>query len=91
MSGIGQYFRNVLIGLDQLGNALWGGDPDETISSRLGKMRARYGGRLPWYRPLPSLVAWWLERVDPGHCEGAIEPDEGCDAVVDRIREHCGE
>ena len=34
-----KYFLNVLIGVDQLGNTILGGDPDETISSRLGKMK----------------------------------------------------
>lgn len=28
------YFKNVLLGLDQLGNTLIGGSPDETISAR---------------------------------------------------------
>lgn len=32
-----KYFYNILIGIDQLVNAILGGDPDETISSRLGK------------------------------------------------------
>lgn len=32
-----KYLYNILISLDQLGNTILGGDPDETISSRLGK------------------------------------------------------
>lgn len=32
-----QYIWNVLVALDQLGNALTFGDPQETISSRMGK------------------------------------------------------
>jgi len=32
-----RYFKNLLIALDQGGNTLIGGDPDETISSRFGK------------------------------------------------------
>ena len=36
-SKIGRYFWNILISIDQLVNTLFGGDPDETISSRLGK------------------------------------------------------
>lgn len=32
-----KYLYNILIGIDQLANAILGGDPDETISSRLGK------------------------------------------------------
>jgi hypothetical protein len=32
-----QYIWNIAIALDQLGNVLTGGVPDETISSRMGK------------------------------------------------------
>lgn len=31
------YLFNILIALDQLGNTLAGGYPDETMSSRMGK------------------------------------------------------
>jgi hypothetical protein len=31
------YFIRILIAIDQLANTIAGGDPDETISSRLGK------------------------------------------------------
>ena len=79
-----KYLLNVLIGLDQMGNALLGGDPDETISSRLGKMKVKYGGSIPWRRPLSRVVDWGLDRIDPNHSIDAIEHDEGKDAVVDR-------
>jgi hypothetical protein len=32
-----RYVRNLLISLDQLANTILGGDPDETMSSRMGK------------------------------------------------------
>lgn len=75
----GQWVKNVLIGFDQLGNAVWGGDPDETISSRLGKMER--AGRLRWG---PRVLARMLNRIDPGHCQDAIEHYEGKDATHDR-------
>lgn len=57
---------NWLIGLDQLGNTLALGDPDETISSRAGRC-ARKGGNRPCY---------WLCRalhvLDKNHCEKNI-------------------
>lgn len=81
---VGQYMLNVLIGIDQLGNCFWGGDPDETISSRLGKIKAKNGGNIPWTRPLPRIIDWGLERIDPGHSIDAREHDEGKDAVFDR-------
>ena len=31
------YFWNVLVAIDQLFNTILGGDPDETLSSRMGK------------------------------------------------------
>ena len=37
MALIRKYLRNLLVAIDQLLNTILGGDPDETISSRLGK------------------------------------------------------
>lgn len=37
-----KYIWNVLIALDQLGNALTGGFADETMSSRMGKHLAKH-------------------------------------------------
>ena len=42
-----RYFFNLLIAIDQLLNALMGGDPDETISSRMGKYVQRGRGFIP--------------------------------------------
>jgi len=78
---VGKWIINILIGVDQLGNAIGGGDPDETISSRLGKMARRHGGKVPLWRPLSWLIAAGLEIIDPGHLAGAIEDDEGKDAI----------
>ena len=36
-----RYLWNVLLSLDQLGNSLLGGDPDETISSRVGRIKRK--------------------------------------------------
>ena len=60
---------NVLVGFDQLANAVFGGDPDETISSRCGK-REHSNRFCKW---LCSI----LHRLDPRHCAEAIEHDEG--------------
>lgn len=60
----------IAIGYDQLGNVAANGDEDETISSRAGKAR-RKGKR--WGCVLCKL----LEKIDPGHCDRAIEEDEG--------------
>jgi len=70
-----RYALNVLISIDQLANALLGGDPDETISSRIGKRRSTC-----------RLCGWLcavLDRIDQRHCSKSIEADEGQDAVID--------
>lgn len=55
---------------DQLANAAFGGDEDETLSSRAGKA-ARQGKR--W----ACVFCRLLDRIEPNHCEKSIEPDEG--------------
>lgn len=62
-----RYFWNILVALDQLVNVLFGGDPDETISSRWGRAVAR--DRCVLCR----FACWVLDRFDPGHCQKSIE------------------
>lgn len=68
---VAKYVKNVLIGLDQLANALLGGDPDETVSSRCGKSRCR----------LCRVLCRMLDRLDYRHCAESVELDEGKDAT----------
>ena len=68
MSKLKNWFWNLLISLDQLGNSLLGGSPDETISARAG----RYAGKL-WYW---TGLAWVLNKVDPGHTDNAVEAEQ---------------
>lgn len=65
---IRRYIINNLIALDQLLNAVLGGDPDETVSSRAAK-----SPNLPHWR----LLGWILEAIDPGHMKRSLEKDEG--------------
>ena len=67
-----KYVYNLLISFDQFVNTIAGGDPDETISGRLG-------------RNFPnSFLRKVVDKIfGKGHCEGAIEEDEGKDAVLD--------
>jgi hypothetical protein len=73
-----RYIRNILISLDQLVNTIFGGDPDMTISGRLGR---NYKGTR-----LERFVDWlfrWQKRPG-GHCENAAwwEKDEsGSDSI----------
>jgi hypothetical protein len=67
------YLWNVLVAFDQLFNALTGGNPDMTISGRMGRAVAE--GRCMGCR----LVCWLLDKIDSGHCARANknEADEG--------------
>lgn len=76
MEKLKKYFWNVLIGVDQLCNAILGGDPDETMSSRLGKIMIKHPDN-----KLAQAVCWFLSKIDPNHCKKSIEEDEGKDQV----------
>ena len=64
------YFRRLFVAFDQLLNAVFGGNEDETISSRIGK-DARRG------RKFACVLCQILHWLDPHHCEKAIERDRG--------------
>lgn len=59
--------RQVLIAVDQLGNALLRGWADETISARAWRKRLKHDG----WRRVQVAVDLVFERVfnDPNHCE----------------------
>ena len=78
-----RYFLNLLIAIDQLGNSIIGGYPDETISSRAGKWvrgNSQVKGGV-WY-----WLCWSLEWIDKNHCIDAIEDDEGWPMVTTTAR-----
>lgn len=62
--------RRLAVSFDQLANTAFGGDEDETISSRAGKA-ARQGRR--WGCILCRCLDWF----QPNHCQLSIEPDRG--------------
>lgn len=64
-----KYLWNILISIDQLGNTLLGGDPDETISSRCAKILEKCY--------LCIVFCYIADRIDPNHCQKSIEHDEG--------------
>lgn len=69
-----KFLMNILISLDQFGNTITGGDPDETISSRAGKAHEK--GKT-WGKLMCKFLAWF----DRGHCKKSIEEDEGKDSL----------
>jgi len=66
--GLRRYVFNLLIGVDQFFNAVLGGAPDETISSRCGRGCGRY-----WYWTLLGKI---LNVIDPGHIQDAMANEE---------------
>jgi hypothetical protein len=84
---------NVLVSLDQLVNSVLAGDPDETISSRLGRIKAKYGGKIPWTRPVARITERILNKIQRRHVEQSVEPAGGDRGLVDRppgVKCRCG-
>lgn len=73
MTMIGKYLLNILISVDQFVNTVFGGDPDETISSRFGKRQDC---------DFCQHICRLLSHFDKGHCKKSIEEDEGKDEVI---------
>lgn len=77
---VGRYLLRFALSIDQLANVLLGGHEDETMSSRIGRMKRRHGGRIPWRRPIIKVVDRALDLIDKNHTLDAIEPwtDKAC-------------
>lgn len=74
---MGKWLKNVLVGFDQWVNTWMGGDPDETISSTLGKLKRAHGGNISFkLHPFAAVVDWGLDKIDPGHSLDSIEGSE---------------
>jgi len=80
------YFRPLFIGVDQLINAIAGGNPDNTISSRIGyyathgaEKQKRFWKALEW---ITDKTFWPLE--GPNHCHIAYHADAGEDFDADK-------
>ena len=63
-----QFVKNLLVSIDQFFNVLMLGDPDETISSRAGRV---WPDTL-WMKFIDKLMFW-----QTNHCHKAIEKSEG--------------
>lgn len=62
------YCKNVLISIDQFFNTLFGGSPDETISSRV----FRYKDSNMVAKITYKVLNW----IQPNHCEDSLEPED---------------
>lgn len=70
-----KYFRNILVALDQFLNTLCCGDPDETISSRIGKRR---DSAEKFWAPVVDKLFFWQK----DHTSSSIESDEGENSIL---------
>jgi len=68
MKKIIRYFQNLFIAVDQLLNALMLGDPDETISSRVGRVAPD---------SVAARIINFICFYQTDHCRESIEHDEG--------------
>lgn len=75
MEKLKTYFWSVMITIDQFFNTLLGGDPDETISSRMGK-KSRESC------PVCYRICKWLNVFEADHCAKSVERDEGRRNVI---------
>lgn len=66
------YIGNILVAIDQFVGTLVGLDPDETISSFLGKNREKW-----WARH----IVYILDSIDNRHTTKYLENDEGSYSV----------
>jgi hypothetical protein len=72
-----QFLYNLGLGIDQFVNVLLLGDPDESLSGRMG--RAILSGRPKWWvKPCAKANDWlWLVLVgEKDHSINAVEPEE---------------
>ena len=72
------WLRNVLIGIDQLGNTVAGGNPDVTVSARVGYNAKMVKGKTRHYWLLMELLINFTFYPDdgPNHCYEAYMADK---------------
>ena len=70
------YFWNNLVSTDQLFNTILFGDPDETLSSRMGKSISENKCILC------KFICGILNIFDSQHCKKSIESDEGANNIL---------
>ncbi len=80
-TSIWRFFSNFFVAIDQLGNAAAGGNPDNTISARVGYYNEHFyqENKVPWYwSTFQKIINTTFYPVDgPGHCHEAYHNDPG--------------
>jgi hypothetical protein len=64
------YLWNIMVGVDQLFNAIMGGNPRETICSRIAKRIKQKKAFL-----IERLFCKLLDMIDKNHCERSIQDE----------------
>ena len=71
----------VLISIDQLGNAIGGGNPDSTISARVGHFsehtdRNKHRSKYVYWKTLEWIIDLAFQPIDgKNHCKNAVDAD----------------
>ena len=77
-----QWLYNIAAGFDRMMNAVFGGDPRETISSRLGKYLQAPDPKCRLCRWTVGAVCAMLNLFQRGHCVKAEDPTVGDKSVL---------
>jgi len=83
MNKLKKYCWNLLISFDQFVNTICGGDPDETISSRMGKWAREGKNDSGVKKPLFKIANFIVEIFEKDHFVKSIENDEGNNETID--------
>lgn len=76
-----QYIFNLLIAFDQGVNTIFCGDPDETISSRMGKWAQDGANNHGIRKPIYKIANFIVNIFQKDHFAKSIETDEGSNSV----------
>ena len=82
-TSLAQYGFNLLVSLDQTVNTICGGDPDETISSRMGKWARNGENNRGLRKPLYIVAHFVVELFEKDHFAKSIEEDEGKNKILE--------
>lgn len=82
MNKISCYLWNILIAIDQFVNTLCGGDPDETISSRLGKWHQTGRDSSGVRKGIYIVINWIVELFQKDHFKKSIEENRGDRKII---------
>ncbi len=77
---IERFAVNILLILDETGNVVTGGAPDETISQRLARARRDGAGRVKAFASGACAVLTWIGRqlgATEDHCSWALDAAGG--------------